>query len=355
MASFVPLAAPFALVALVSACSAEDAPAGAGGSGGTSGAGTGGSGSSTQCEVVSGTFSITDDTNYRLPATVSVKTYQVKNATDLLFDWGALTQDFYGEPLDAQRDIDLVLISLWRKTPAELEEALSKDTLLPSENVGVITTYPMDSYTSRRLLEFDLMGNPVPPDELWQYFDTEHPRFNYPPDEYTFLLEASAGTVLGKGARMLAFFNLAEDGTDHLTLENDSADVDFTVHLSEARPVRVPAATPALTIDWSTMETNALGNEYDGIQITQAVVAHFSTQSLSDLENDFLNLEDLADGWWSGRVLSGKSIDLGTLKDASGAAFPGIDAEGVWLTALFCTTTCNNPAPWSITVLEPCE
>jgi hypothetical protein len=308
-----------------------------------------------QCDATNGAFSITDDTNYSLPATISVKTYQVKDATDLLFDWGGLTRDLYGQPLDAQRDIDLVLLSLWRKTPAELEAALTKDDLPPNENIGVITTYPMDSFTSRHLLEFDFSGTPVPPDELWQYFDTTNPRFNYPPEEYTFLLEASTGTVLGKGARMLAFFNLAENGAENLTLANDSSDVEFSVDLRRARPVRVPAATPALTIDWSTMVTNALGNPYDGKQITQAVVAHFSNHTLADLENDFLNLQTLADGWWSGRVLAGKSIDLGTLTDTSGAAFPGIDEEGVWLTALFCSTTCNNPAPWSITVLETCQ
>jgi hypothetical protein len=308
-----------------------------------------------QCDVTNGAFSITDDTNYSLPATVSVKTYQVKDATDLLFDWGGLTQDLYGRPLEPQRDIDLVLLSLWRKTPAELEAALTKDDLPPNENIGVITTYPMDSFTSRHLLEFDFSGTPVPPDELWQYFDRANPRFNYPPEEYTFLLEASTGTLLGKGARMLAFFNLAEDGADNLTLANDSSGVEFSVQLRQARPMRVPAATSALTIDWSTMATNALGNPYDGKQITQAVVAHFSNQTLADLENDFLHLQTLADGWWSGRVLSGKSIELGTLTDASGAPFPGIDAGGVWLTALFCGNTCNNPAPWSITLLEPCQ
>jgi hypothetical protein len=307
------------------------------------------------CDAANGKFSITDDTNYSLPASISVQKYAVKDATDILFDWGGLTQDFYGQPLDPKADIDLVLLSLWHKTPAELEAALTSDNLPPSENIGVITTYPMDAFTSRHLLEFDFTGTPVPPDELWQYFDTKNPRFHYPPAEYTFLLEASTGTVLGKGARMLAFLGLDPNGADDLTLTNDSATVDFSVHLASARPVHVPVAMPALTIDWSTMTKNALGNDYDGIQITRAVVAHYSTETLADLESDFLKLQTLADGWWSGKVLSGKSIDLDTLTDESGAPFPGIDDQGIWLTALFCTTNCNNPAPWSITILEPCR
>ena len=53
-------------------------------------------------------------------------------------------------------------------------------------------------------------------------------------------------------------------------------------------------------------------------------------------------------------MLAGDSIDLSTLTDANGGPFPGIDCDGVWMAALFCGT-CNNPAPWSITVLQPCQ
>jgi hypothetical protein len=330
------------------ACSSGGAAANAGG---------GGSGGAASCDVKNGSFTIVDDTNYQLPSSLAVKTYTLKDHTDLLFDWGGLTHDFYGKVLDPKLDIDLVLLSLWKKTPAELEDALAHDSLAPNENIGVITTYPMDDYTSQDLLAFNFAGNPIPDeDELWQYFDTQNPRFMYPPAEYTFLVEAGTGTALGKGARMLAFFNLDPNSNNtSLTLADDSAVLDYSVHLTSARPMHVPAATPHLTIDWSQMTVNAIGNPYDGTQITQAVVAHFSNKTLADLEQQFLDLEDIADGWWSGRVAAGKSIDLGTLLDQNMSAFPGIDGQGVWLTALFCTTTCNNPAPWSITLLEPCN
>jgi len=104
------------------------------------------------------------------------------------------------------------------------------------------------------------------------------------------------------------------------------------------------------------MTINALGNEYLPQQITQAAVAHFATSSLADLENDFLNLRELASGWWETEVKIGQSIQLSTLLDESQAPFPGISADGTWLVALFCTTgNCNHPAPWSITILKPCE
>lgn len=330
---------------------------GLGATGGGAGTAAGGTGGSATCDVNQGSFSITDDTNYTLPSSLAVKTYTLKDHTDLVFDWSALAHDFYGKPIDPKLDIDLVLLSLWKKTPAELEAALASDQLKPNDNIGVITTYPMDNYTSENLLDFNFAGNPIPnPDELWQYFDTQNPRFAYPPAEFTFLLEAGTGTVLGKNARMLAFFKLdPSSNTTGLQLENDSAVLSYSVHLTTARPLRVPVSTPHLTIDWSHMTTNAVGNPYDGTQINEAVVAHFAHKTLADLETEFLDLQTIADGWWSARVLAGKSIDLGILVDKNMASFPGIDGQGVWLTALFCTTNCNNPAPWSITVLTPCE
>jgi hypothetical protein len=163
--------------------------------------------------------------------------------------------------------------------------------------------------------------------------------------------------MLGRNSRMLSFFNLDPSSSNtELRFTNGSTEVEYEAHLSEARPVRVPVATPGITIDWTAMNTIALGNEYLPAQITQAAVAHFETTSLEVLENDFLNLRELSAGWWESRVEIGTSIELGALVDSSGAGFPGISADGTWLVALFCTTgNCNHPAPWSITILKPCE
>ena len=302
-------------------------------------------------------IAITDETNYSFSSTLSIETSTLKDATDLNFDWSEVTIDFFGKPVDPAEDIDLVLISLFHLTPEELQDALNRDDLPRSANEGVITTYPDGSYTSQHLLGFGLLGNPLPDvDEIWKRFDTSHPEFEYPQDQYTFLLMAATGTSIGRGARMLSLFNLdpASEKTE-LSLTNDSTLLDYSVDLDRAEPVFVPAAEPSVIIDWDAMTLNALGNEYQRTQITEAVVAHFDTDSLDDLEADFLNLKDNASGWWSGTMVAGTSIDLETLTDAAGASFPGIDERGTWLVALFCTSACNNPAPWSITILEPCE
>lgn len=327
------------------------AAAGMGGSGGTGGAGP-------ACPTdPSVPISLTDETNYSFTSTLSIQMQTLKDNTDLVFDWGAVTRDFYGLDVNPATDIDTVLISLWNLTPAELEDRLNRDTLTRNANEGAIMVYPDGTYTSTNLLSFGLLGASLPnPDEIWKRFDTSRPDYQFPQDKHTFLLMAATGTDLGRGGRMLALFNVDPTSTrTTLALDNDSTKLDAHADLQKAKPVPVPAGMPSVTIDWSQMTVNALGNEYLPTEITRAVVAHFATSSIADLERDFLRLESTADGWWSGEVLAGTSIDLGTLKDATGATFPGVDDNGTWLAALFCTTACNNPAPWSITILEPCR
>lgn len=339
---------PFALTCFAAtvsfACSGGDAPAG--------------KDTEPSCPSEPAEFAITDDTNYVFTSSLEIEMATLKDATDLRFEWTSITQDFFGRTIDPAVDINLVLVSLWEQTPDELNASLTRDTLERNASEGAIMTYPDGSYTEANLLSFGVLGNPLPDEsEIWSRFDTAHPDFEYPQDQYTFLLMASTGTTIGRGARMLAMFNLDPSATQtELALTNDSTTLDYTVSLTGAKPISVPSGQASLTIEWGQMTVNALGNEFLPTQITEAVVAHFATDSFAELEAQFLNLESLADGWWTGPVAFGTSLDLGTLRDAGGAPFPGIDENGTWLVALFCTTNdCNNPAPWSITILTPCE
>jgi hypothetical protein len=310
---------------------------------------------SAACDDPTANVVITDETNYTLSNDFTIQLSRLKDNTDLIFDWSQVTRDFFGKSLEPAADIDIFLVSLWALTPAEIRAALKADDLPLTSNSGVITTFPDGTFTSQHLLGFDELGNPLPPDLLMARFNTSDPNYQYPQDHFTFLAMASTGTEVGKGPRMLALFNIDAAATEtELHLTNDSTKLSYSVDLQRAAPMEVPAETPALTIDWSRMTKNAIGNPYNYYQITSAAVAHFAGKSLADLESQFLLLEDTADGWWEGPVLAGNSISLGALVDKNGAAFPGIDAEGVWMAALFCTN-CNNPAPWSITVLEPCR
>jgi hypothetical protein len=309
---------------------------------------------SAACADPTASVVITDPTNYSLTDSFSLQHVVLKDNTDLVFDWSRLSVDFFGKSVNPTTDVNTVSISLWKLQPADIEHALKVDDLPLGSNSGVITTFPDGTYTQMNLTGFNELGNPLPTDELWSRFDTATPNYQYPQDQYTFLLMAQSGGDIGKEPHSIALFNIDPSSSQmELDLTNDSTKLMYSVDLEQARPMLVPATAP-FTIDWSQMTTNCLGNTYDYSQITEAAVAHYTSKTLPELQQDFLNLEDIADGWWSAPVTAGASLDFSMLTDKNGAAFPGIDSTGIWMAALFCGN-CNNPAPWSITILQPCN
>ncbi len=140
-----------------------------------------------------------------------------------------------------------------------------------------------------------------------------------------------------------------------VALTNNSTTLTYTANLHDLQPTGVPAATAALTLDWGSLSKNALGTELTSLSrtnIDHAIVGHY-TQSVSQLESQFLNLQSMADKLYQADIESGTVLDFKTLMDSSNNAFGGIDSTGTWVVALLCTSTCRNPAPWYLTILKP--
>lgn len=136
-----------------------------------------------------------------------------------------------------------------------------------------------------------------------------------------------------------------------VALTNSSTTLSYTADLHSLHPTGVPASTTALTLDWGMMKKNALGGTFVPTNIAHAIVGHY-TQTAAQLETQFLDLETIAQTLYSIDIPSGTVLDFSMLTDSSGAAFKGIDSTGTWLVALICTT-CRNPAPWYLTILQP--
>jgi len=303
---------------------------------------------------------ITDDMNYSFASALSIQTTTVKDGANLTFQWGEVTRDFLGRRVDPVQDIDMVVVSLWGMSDAELMSALRQDALQLSRNEGALTFFPEEAGapppTQAQLLDFNSFHNDVPEEEVWARFDTSTPDYQYPPETNTFMMTVETGTTVGRDVRMIGLFKLDPTSTNTtVALTNTSTTMQYSISLAGVPQLAVPAATPTLSIDWSRMTVNALGNAFDVAQITEIVVAHYADYAPLDLEERFLFLRDEATAWYSGEAQSGTVMDLSGLEDSAGNVFPGIDSTGVWLVALFCTSGYTNPAPWSITLLRPCE
>jgi hypothetical protein len=197
-------------------------------------------------------------------------------------------------------------------------------------------------------------GEMITPDLASPYFDPA----TWTPANSTFAIVAQTGPNLGTDIRMLQSFELDPSSTNTtVTLTNSSTTLTYTADLHSLHPTGVPAGTAALTLDWSQIQNNALGNSfgntanYPTTSITSAIVGHY-TQSLSELESQFLDLQTIAQDLYTAKTPYGNTLDFTTLRDSNGNSFPGVSSDGTWLVGLICGT-CQNPAPWYLSVLEP--
>ncbi len=290
--------------------------------------------------------------DYAFSSTITLPPVTVGQMSNLNFDWSGLTHDFEGHPLDPTTDLAMAIVMFWDLPLADFEKELNADALFTSD---LILSPPLSlvltgGATSAHLYDFTINQTPVTPAMINQYFDATM----YPPASASFVMGVQSGTDLGRQLRMLQAFDL--DATSTVTdvaVTDDSTKLTYTADLHDLTITGVPAATPALTLDWSQMQTNGLGRAFVEGSVTSAVVGHYA-QTPAQLEAQFLDLDRIALATYRADISSGSVLDFTTLADASGASFPGIDDQGTWLVGLFCGN-CRNPAPWYMTILKPCS
>ena len=289
--------------------------------------------------------------DYSFHSTITLSPVTVAPMSNLTFEWGGLTKDFLGRSLNPVTDLDTAIMMIWALPRAEFEADLNADALYTADLVvSPPLNLPLAGETSGQLHNFLVNGTALSPAMFNDYFDATL----YTPANSTFIIAVQTGLDLGRGIRMLQAFNLDASSTvTNVTLTNDSTKLTYAANLHNLTITGVPAGTPALTLDWSQMKTNALGAAFKEGYITSAVVGHY-TQTPAELEAGFLDLDRIATATYRADVPSGSVLDFMTLRDENGAAFPGIDDSGTWLVGLICGN-CRNPAPWYMTILKTCS
>ncbi len=287
--------------------------------------------------------------DYSFVSTLTLNEAAVKPRSELSFDWSAVMRDFSKHTVDPLADIDMVSLIVWKLTPAELATKLNEDTLQQRDFEAISMVYTNNARSSAKLFEFTEFMQPIDQATLLGYLDPT--KIDQSTHAYTVM--AMTGTTPGKGTRMIESFRLDDTSTNtQIALSSDSASLQFQVDLKSLQPVQVPTGRGDITIDWSQIKKNSHGADFDPTYITQVLVGKYS-QSVAELQDRFLDLDMIADQLYQGAVSSGSSFHLSSTMTKTGVPFTGIDDSGTWLVALECGT-CTNPAPWFITVLQPC-
>jgi hypothetical protein len=309
-------------------------------------------GSDSQATMCFGANAIASEkNNYAFTSTITLPPVTVAPMSNLKFDWGGLTKDFLGHPLNPSGDLGTALMMIWSFPLAELETKLNADALYTADLVvSPPLNLPLTSATSGNLYEFLVNGTAVEPAAFNAYFDATL----YTPANSTFVVGVQGGTDLGRDIRMLQAFTLdAGSNATNVAITDTSTRLSYTANLHDLTITGVPGGTAALMLDWSQMKTNAMGRAFTEGYVTSAIVGHYS-QTPAQLEAKFLDLDRIAIATYRADIASGSVLDFRTLKDEHGASFAGIDDSGTWMVGLICGN-CRNPAPWYMTILKTCS
>lgn len=296
--------------------------------------------------------------NYSFLGAVSIKEYKIQEyPNDPLIDWSSLTKDIKGHDVDPKTDIGHVEIIVWNLDNYDTFEGWLNTDSIEMEYFGSMVnldaSYFEDQKTEAYLSEFTSGGKDA---DAETYFRASEGQF--PSDEYIFVLVAGRGSSIGYDAVSAAFLKPVQSDTAEtgITLDDESVSLTYEVSLN-SNSYRVPRDTGDTVLDWTDMlgEENAVGEEFTPNHAGLVMLTFYRGLDLSELQENFLDLEIIADKKYSTEPPDPTPITLSDLTDEDGNAFSDFgEEEGTWLLSLWCTSGCNNPAPKYLTSLSPC-
>jgi hypothetical protein len=294
--------------------------------------------SGTSGDDFDGSFVLSDANNYSYTSHLGIGAQVVERGADFTIDWSGLTTDLLGHPVDPAADVgEVYLLSFPALSQTEVEDLLATEQLTMSDLLVIAFKTGVTGQTS--LMASDLVIPPAAPFQPETYFtDTDA----------TWLVRATDGATTN---RMLSFAVPTEGSESHaITLDDGATTLDFAADLHGLDAFSI-GEQDAYTVDWSGLTRHADGNSVELLDLDQLMLARYDGLSISELEEQFLDLDLIADALYTADVYGDRTADLSAAVDADGAAFSGFGAGTLWVLALRCTT-CANPAPPFLTLVE---
>ncbi len=284
-----------------------------------------------------------DANNFSYVGTIDAPSVETASGVSVEICWDQLTSDIQCHEVAPESDIGILTLARFSHlSEEEVEEDISTDSMLQSDLSGFLEHLPAAGETCAQLEDFSLQGTEV--DLAVEYTEAGG----------TYLLLLGSGTEAGLGTRVLTFLAPSESSENtQVDIEDGCGVLDFEADLSSLSTVSVEPEGESWVVDWGDLTTNGLGNVLSLSNIDQLFLAHYPDLGVADLEEQFLDIELVASELWRLDLSGTFSADLAEAQGDSGA-FGGFSSEGSWVLALMCTT-CSNPAPLFLTLLDPQE
>ncbi len=294
-------------------------------------------------------FSIvpTAENNMMLTSKITISEVAIApGSTDITFDWSAVTTDFFKHPVAPTDFVQVTLIPFQADT-ATIETGINTDDPALEDLADIPAFfYPNKSgtpVTSAKLTDFEDAGYvPVPEDILLDYMN--------PDKGYVLLFILQAGSGPGVDARIIKAFRPTV-GEVNSTVTLDDTSTSLTASATFGSPLSVPAGVSDVSFDYGQLMTRSFGGEFRS-EVFEIIVGKYPLGT--DLAAGILDIDYVYDKFWRGPGPGvGTSINLSSLKDEAGEAFPGVDASAEYLVGVTCPG-CTNPSPWFLTPLQVC-
>ena len=286
-----------------------------------------------------------DEHNYTSTSSLTLPTVETASATDLDICWSDVATDLQCHELAPQTDLDNVaLLRFLHLTEEDVEQRLTAGQLAQSEIDGYLEYNTDHASTCTKLSAMSFFGTAIDISEEY-IVNTDN----------TYMLLFAHGTTPGVGARTMIFIKPTTASTNTVVdAQSGCGFLDFTANIAASTPLQVPSAGP-WRLDWRDITRDGGGNPVAFEAIDSVLLGYYENKTIADIEAEIFDIELIASALWEIQLTGGRTADLANAQQrgGSGELFTGFDrGPGVWLLALMCST-CQNPAPILLTVLEP--
>ena len=293
----------------------------------------------------SGNILLQDANNYHSTSSLKIPTVETASGADIDICWTNVVADLQCHGVAPQADLDnLAMLRFLHLSQSQVEMKLTSGELIMSQVDGYLEHHLDHSSTCVKMSQLSFFGTPINVQE--QYVESA---------DQLYMLVVTEGTNPGVGARTMAFLKpTAASVTTRVDVSSGCGLLEFSADLASATRVPVPLARPWI-IDWHNLTRNGQGNAITFESIDGVLIGFYEGMTVADLQNNIFDLELRATTLWELPLAGGRTADLAkATQRGSGAGFSGFarDTTGIWMVALRCST-CQNPAPVVMAVLEP--
>jgi hypothetical protein len=292
-----------------------------------------------------GNILLQDMHNYSATGILDIQTIETAPAADLDVCWTGIINDLQCHPVVPTTDLDNVsLLRFLHLSETEVEQRLSSGELAMSEVDGYVEYKTNHTDTCMKLSQLSFFGTAIKVQE--EYVEST---------DRTYMLLFAKGTRPGVGARAMVFVKpTAASVNTRVDAPTGCGLLEFSADLSTAARLGMPSAAPWV-IDWRNITKDGQGNKIEFQSIDGVMIGFYEGQTVAEIQANIFDLELRATTLWEIKMNGGRTADLSTATArGTGAPFPGFASAtpGVWMLALTCST-CQNPAPVVLTVLDP--